>query len=72
MRVRVLDPGCTDDLTAFLRTRIGAIVDQAQRDELEVSLLGSFSAGAMREELEAAVLRWQLARQSHGTAVEIE
>jgi hypothetical protein len=72
MRLRVHDPACVDDLSAFLQTRVGAIVDRTALDELEVSLIGSFSATAMREELKAALLHWRLVRQAQSTVVELE
>ena len=45
MRVHVSDPAVASDLGAFLRERIGAIVEQRGGSELEVSLLGSFNDG---------------------------
>ena len=71
MRVRVGDAASAADLGEFLRTRIGAIVEQSGRGELEVSLLGSFGDDAMREELETAVRRWALVRQRPGATVKI-
>jgi hypothetical protein len=70
MRVRVSDPDAVRDLGEFLRGRVGAIVEQREEDTLEVSLLGSFNDAALRGELESAVRRWTLARQT-GALVEI-
>jgi hypothetical protein len=68
MRVRVDDPAAAADLAEFLRGRIGAVVEQRSGRELEVSLLGSFSDAALREELETALRRWELVRQRPGGA----
>ncbi len=61
MKVRLEDPEAALDLGEFLRTRIGAVVEQTGRGELEVSLLGSFSNDAMRDHLSAACRRWAVA-----------
>jgi hypothetical protein len=72
MRVHVTDPALASDLGAFLRERIGAIVEQRGGSELEVSLLGSFNDLALREELGTAVRQWSLVNQTPASLVEFE
>ena len=72
MRVHVSDPAVASDLGAFLRERIGAIVEQRGGQDLEVSLLGSFSDLALRDELDIAVRQWSLVRQTPASLVEFE
>jgi hypothetical protein len=72
MRVHVSDPAVASDLGAFLRERMGAIVEQREEHELEVSLLGSFSDVALRGELDIATRQWSLVRQTPASLVELE
>ena len=78
MRVRVNDPGAALDLAEFLRARIGALVQQTgatgpgQPAELEVSLLGSYSEDALRDEIDAALRRWAIARGRPSDLAELE
>ena len=77
MRVRVNDPGAVLDLAEFLRARMGAIVEQGratgpgQPAELEVSLLGSYGEEAMRDEIDATLRRWAIARGRSDDLVEL-
>jgi hypothetical protein len=71
MKVRLEDPEAALDLGEFLRTRIGAIVEQTGRGELEVSLLGSYNEAAMRDQLSVACRRWAMAARQHDTPFEI-
>ena len=59
MRVLLDDTAATWDLGEFLRRVSGAIVDRRELRELEVSLVGSFSDAALRNEIEFAVRRWR-------------
>ena len=72
MRVHLSDPAAAVDLTAFLRDRVGAVVEHSEPQELEVSLLGSYSDAAMRDELGSALRRWSLLRQQPGLRTAIE
>jgi hypothetical protein len=78
MRIRVSDPSAALDLSEFLRSRIGAIVEQAdwkrpgKPAELEVSLLGSYGEEALRDELESAVRRWSMLEGHREAVVELE
>jgi hypothetical protein len=78
MRIRVNDPDAAVDLSEFLKARIGAIVEQLEglkpggKAELEVSLLGSYSEEALREELEAALKRWSMLGGHRAAEVELE
>ncbi len=70
--MHVSDPAVASDLGAFLRERVGAIVEQCGGHELEVSLLGSFSDLALRYELDTAVRQWSLVRQTPASLVKLE
>jgi hypothetical protein len=72
MRVHLSDSEAAVDLGTFLRDRVGAIVEQTEPLELEVSLLGSYNDAAMREELDAALRRWSLLRQQPRLLAAIE
>jgi hypothetical protein len=73
MLVRVNAPADAADLVEFLRARIGAIVEERDGgSELEVSLLGSYSPEALRDELVVAVRQWSLVRQQPASLVELE
>lgn len=61
MLVSLDDAAMTGDLGEFLRSSCGAIVDRREPRELEVSMVGSFSDAALREEIEFAVRRWSFA-----------
>lgn len=72
MRVHVGDPAATSDLGAFLRSRLGALVDQPRPGELEVSLIGSYGDTAMRDQIELAVRRWSFVRQRPDSLVRLD
>jgi hypothetical protein len=63
MRVLLDDTAATRDLGEFLRRAFGAIVDWRELRVLEVSLVGSFSDAALRDEIEFAVKRWRFVRR---------
>jgi hypothetical protein len=78
MRIRVSDQAAALDLSEFLRSRVGAIVEHADWRrrggpmELEVSLLGSYGEDALREELESALRRWSMLEAHRDALVELE
>jgi hypothetical protein len=64
MRIHLQDPALAPDLLDFLRSRIDAVVGQVEADVVEVSLLGSLAADAMRLELELRLRAWESGRQA--------
>lgn len=72
MRVCAEDEDAAADLAEFLRARVGAIVEQAGRGELEVSLLGSYNADALRGKVEDAVRRWASSTGNPAARVEAD
>lgn len=68
MRVHTDSPAHAGDLAEFLRSRIDAVVSRVGDDELEVSLLGSLAADAMRLELYLRIRAWEAARGTPGAA----
>jgi hypothetical protein len=75
MRIQVDTPEEAGDLVEFLRSRIDTIVDRIGEAEVEVSLLGSFTQQAMREEVDARVRTWRQKRlesAAPGTVIPID
>jgi hypothetical protein len=79
MRIRVSDQSAALDLSKFLRSRIGAIVEHADWErrgdgpaELEVSLLGSYGEEALRNEIASALRRWSMLEAHRNAVVELE
>jgi hypothetical protein len=64
MRIHLQDPALAPDLIDFLRSRIDAVVGRVEADVVEVSLLGSLAADAMRLELELRLRAWESGRQA--------
>jgi hypothetical protein len=62
VRIRVDTPEEALDLLDFLAARIDAIVAPAGEAELEISLLGSYTQRAMREEVGLRVRTWEARR----------
>jgi hypothetical protein len=71
VRVRITAPEQLDELVAFLRGEADASIEQVSDDELEVSLLGSYSHEAMRMELYLRVRAWEASRGARESRVEI-
>lgn len=71
MRVRVSAPQLVDELTDFLAAEPTTIVERVSGDKVEVSLLGSYSADAMRMELYLRLRAWEAARRTRHARVEI-
>ena len=69
VRVLLDDTAAARDLGEFLLGAFGAIVDQPELRELEVSLVGSFSDAALRDEIEFAVERWRFVCRRQGALV---
>ena len=65
MRIQISDAALLPELIDFLRTRVDAVVTETAEDEVEVSLLGSYSHEAMRMELYLRIRAWEAA---HGGA----
>jgi hypothetical protein len=74
MRIRLNDPALVPDLLETLESRpdVVAHVIDAERGEMEISLLGSLNFDAMRMELYLRVRAWEAARSGRGAAVEID
>jgi hypothetical protein len=66
MRIRITDPSLIPDLVAFLRDRLDAVVEPVGDREVEVNLIGSYGADAMRMELELRIRAWEAARGTSG------
>lgn len=69
MRVIVDDPGRLSDLVEFLSKRADIVVTATGASTLEVSMLGSYSGGAMRMELELLLRIWEASRTSARAAI---
>ncbi len=62
MRLRVNDPGLVPALVEFLKARLDAVAVPVSENEVEVSLLGSYTNDAMRFELYLRVRAWEAGR----------
>jgi len=71
MRVRISESAAVADLVEFLTARADALVEQIRADEVEVSLLGSYNADAMRMQLYLLIRAWEAAHATRGS-VEID
>lgn len=71
MRVRINNPSELDELIEFLRAAPNAIIERLSNHEVEVSLLGSYAADAMRMQLYLQLRAWEASRRAAGTRVEI-
>lgn len=71
MRVRISSPELLDELIVFLDAETDASVHPVSDEEVEISLLGSYSNDAMRMELYLRLRAWEAARRSAGAHVEI-
>lgn len=72
MRVRITDPAALDDLIDFLDSGIAATIDKVDDNELEVSLLGSYNADALRMQLYLRIRAWEAAYRTKGVSVELD
>jgi hypothetical protein len=71
MRVQVTNDAHLDRLIDSLRADPDAIVARLTDNELEVSLLGSYAADAMRMELYLRLRAWETAPPAAGAQAEI-
>ena len=71
MRLRVNDPTLLPDLLEFFESRGYAVASEVSEDEIEVSLLGSYAADAMRMELYLRDRAWEAGRRAAGVEVEL-
>lgn len=71
MRVRITAPEQLEDLVEFLRREVDAAIVNVSEDEIEVSLLGSYSHDAMRMELYLRLRAWEASHGAPRSRVEI-
>jgi hypothetical protein len=71
VRVRITAPEQRDELAAFLREAPDVSIEEVAENELEVSLLGSYSHDAMRMELYLRLRAWEASRGARKPRVEI-
>jgi hypothetical protein len=71
-RVRINRADLLDALVEDLQRRPDVIVAVTDRDTIEVSLLGSYNAAAMRLAVDLRLRAWQAAQQARGRDVELE
>jgi hypothetical protein len=70
--IRLNDSEAAAALAAHLRSRPDALVERLGDNHLRVSVLGSYSADAMRLELYLRVRAWEAAERARGRVVEVE
>jgi hypothetical protein len=71
MRLRVSNPALIPDLLEFLRSRLDVVAEEVSDNEVDVSLLGSYNADAMKIELYLRVRAWEAGRRSTGVEVKL-
>ncbi len=71
MRIRLSSPDLLDELLAFFTSEPDAVFEQVSEDEIEVHLVGSYRADALRMELYLRLRAWEAAHHAHGVRVEI-
>jgi hypothetical protein len=71
LRIRISSAELIDELLASLRAEPSAVVEQISEDEVEVTLLGSYQADALRMELFLRLRAWEEAHSPRGVHVEI-
>ena len=71
-RVRISQADLLDDLIDHLQQRPDVIVSATNRDTIDVSLLGSYNAAAMKLALDLRLRAWQAAERARGRDVELE
>ena len=70
--IRLSDSEAAAALAAHLRSRPDVVVERVAEDQLHVSVLGSYSADAMRLELYLRVRAWEAAERARGRVVDVE
>jgi len=70
MRLRVSDPELVPELLEFLKLRVDIVANQITENEVDLSLLGSYSEDAMRMELYLRVRAWEARQRASGVEVE--
>jgi len=70
MRLRVSDPELVPELLEFLKLRVDIVANQITENEVDLSLLGSYSEDAMRMELYLRVRAWEAGQRAKGVEVE--
>ena len=70
MRLRVSDPELVPELLEFLKLRVDVVANQITENEVDLSLLGSYSEDAMRMELYLRVRAWEARQRASGVEVE--
>jgi hypothetical protein len=71
MRARISTPELLDELIEFLDLETDTSVHPISGDEVEISLLGSYSSNALRMELYLRLRAWEASCSAAGSRVEI-
>jgi hypothetical protein len=64
MRLRVNNPALIPDLIEFLQSRLDMVINRVGKNEVEVSLLGSYGPDATRLMLQLLVRAWEAGRDA--------
>jgi hypothetical protein len=67
MRLRLNNPALIPDLIEFLQSRLDMVIDRVGKNEVEVSLLGSYGPDATRLMLQLLVRAWEAGRDAEAS-----
>jgi hypothetical protein len=71
MRVRVSDPALVLEMIEFLESRADMVINRVGKNEVEVSLLGSFGREGHQMTLELLLRAWESGRSAGPASVEL-
>ena len=72
MRLRVNNPALIPDLIEFLQSRLDMVINRVGKNEVEVSLLGSYGPDATRLMLQLLVRAWEAGRDAEASVEVVE
>ena len=67
MRLRLSDPHLVPDLLQFLESRLEVVVERISKNEVELSLIGSYNREAERMTVDLLVRAWEAGRDAPGS-----
>ena len=67
MRLRLSDPHLVPDLLQFLELRLEVVVERISKNEVELSLIGSYNREAQRITVDLLVRAWEAGRDAPGS-----
>jgi hypothetical protein len=72
MRLRLSNPDLVPELLEFLNSRIDLVTQQVSENEVELSLLGSYSGDAAQMTVDLLLRAWQASRADEANVELVE